>query len=69
MFQNTKSVPWCHFPAKTGYTVKNTIDKGYLLKKAPQSPGNFFGGDTSDITFEQYQLGDAVRLVIGASDA
>ncbi|KAI6184881.1 P-type domain-containing protein [Aphelenchoides bicaudatus] len=66
---NNANVPWCHFPSKTGYIVSKSIDNGYLLKKALQSPDNFFGDGTIDINFEQYQLGDAVRLVIGASDS
>ncbi|KAI6220383.1 Maltase-glucoamylase, intestinal [Aphelenchoides fujianensis] len=52
------------YVARPGGTASNSD-----LTKADGSPNNPFGGDTLDLTFSSYSLGDAAMVVIGEESA
>jgi hypothetical protein len=59
-------VPWCHYPAETGYYVSKQSDK--VWAKTPGSVKNPYCDDAKTLNFEQEEIGKGIRLTIGESD-
>ncbi|KAI6211415.1 Maltase-glucoamylase, intestinal [Aphelenchoides besseyi] len=61
-------VPWCHYPAKTGYYIPTGSDTSKWTK-SPASIKNPFSADAPTLNFKQQAMGSAVRLTIGTDDS
>ncbi|KAI6242258.1 P-type domain-containing protein [Aphelenchoides fujianensis] len=57
-----QNVPWCHFPASTGYFVAKN-KKNAVWTKSPKSPPNPFGSDAQQVNFKQQSLDAGLRFV------
>ena len=66
VFKVEDRVPYCVYPASTGYFVANK--DGNKWKKSPLSVKNPYSEDEQVLDFEKTQIGAGVRLVIGTSD-
>lgn len=62
-------MPFCVFPANTGYEQTKAAGGRFFLRKTRGSPRNPYGPDSPNLVLDQKQLGQAVRVSVGAPDA